>query len=135
MSEHWAAKYIGTPWAFGAQGPQAFDCYSFTKHVQREHFGVEMLDVEYDRSNWREGAEHLRQGDEKSRWTEVTDPTEGDVILMGRNRMPIHIGVWIRANHTVGALHCLDRVGVVFQTRDMLRKTGWGSLTFYRHTK
>lgn len=133
MNQHWATEYIGKPWQYAATGPDAYDCWGFVCAVQRDRFGIQMMDVEYD-ENWRTAANHLKQHDERRHWdqVEVKDAHEGDVVLMARARLPIHIGIWIAANATEGVLHCLQGIGVTFTPSGSLRGQGWGSLQYFR---
>lgn len=128
---HWATELIGKPWEYGAQGPDAFDCWGFTRFVQRTQYGVEMPAVQVP-EDWREAREVLETHEERNRWNPVAVPGDGDVVLMARNRIPLHIGVVVKANGVDGVLHCFDPAGVVFQTQQGLRAAGWGRLTYYR---
>lgn len=129
---HWATPLIGRPWEYGAQGPDAFDCWHFVRWVQREHFGIEMPTVEVPRS-WEEAHRQIESHQERAKWQKVDgNPQEGDVVLMARNRIPVHIGVAINANGKSGVLHCVQNSGVVFQDPPGLRSAGWGSLTYFR---
>jgi hypothetical protein len=62
----------------------------------------------------------------------VDDPREGDLVLMARNRRPVHIGVMVQANGHLGVLHCMEPSGVVFSSIGGLVAVGWGTLTYYR---
>lgn len=130
---HWAAKYIGLPWVFGAKGPSEFDCWGFAKHVQRVEYGIDMLELEYDRADWRAAAHELNHSEERKSWVRVDTPRDGDITTLARSRLPVHIGVWIRANGAEGVLHCLEGAGVVYQTARQLPLAGWGGLEYYRH--
>jgi cell wall-associated NlpC family hydrolase len=128
---HWAISLIGKPWKFGAEGPDEFDCFGFVKHVQRIQYGVELPSLSVP-STWDGIRETFAAEQERLKWTFVKTPVDGDVVMMARNRMPIHIGVFVAANHTVGVLHCFQPSGVVFQIPQSLRNSGWGGLSYYR---
>ena len=128
---HWATELIGKPWEYGAQGPDAFDCWGFTRFVQRTHYGIEMPAVQVP-EDWRQAREVLETHEERTRWAPVDVPADGDVVLMARNRIPLHVGVVVAANRATGVLHCFEPAGVVFQPPQALRATGWGRLTYYR---
>lgn len=131
---HWATQYIGRPWVYGKAGPDEFDCWGFVRYIQREHFGVEMPEVAVaDRHDWRNSAQQLAEHDERKHWTRVVQPVEGDVVLMARNRLPTHIGLWVAANGTLGVLHCLEGAGVLYSPARALQAAGWGALQHYRH--
>lgn len=128
---HWAVPYIGIPWAYGATGPDAFDCWNFVCHIQKTHFSIEMPKVDYNR-DWHVAADHLANHEERQKWVRTELPLEGDVVMMARSRLPIHIGVFINANRTRGILHCADHQGVVFNPLGTLVGAGWGRLQYYR---
>lgn len=128
---HWAAHYIGLPWQYGGSGPDAFDCWGFIRTVQREHFSVDIPAIPAP-STWGEAREAISNNEERQNWTRVLDPREGDLVLMARNRYPVHIGIFILANDTRGVLHCMQHSGVVFNSLPSLKVSGWGALTYYR---
>ncbi len=130
---HWASQYIGRPHERGAEGPESFDCYHFTRYIQREHFGTEMTDLSHQGSDdLRATAELIGSAAERDAWERTPVPSEGNVTLMARSQHPVHIGVWIKANGTQGVLHCVEGQGVVFSTPAAPRSSGWGSLQHYR---
>lgn len=130
---HWATTFIGIPWERNAQGPEAFDCWGFFRHVQHERFGVDVPDIGEVPNNLRAVMEILGGHPERENWARVDTPQEGDAVLMARSQHPAHIGIWIRANGTSGVLHCMQGAGVVYSAPAALRVAGWGGLTYYRH--
>lgn len=133
IDKHWAFDYVGKPWKFGGSGPDEFDCWGFVRWVQRHHYGIEMSDVEYKNDDWKDAARALNEDSERDSWSLVGIPGDGDLVLMARSRLPVHIGVWIKANGTEGILHCVQGVGVSFLRRRDLRLSGWGSFQYYTH--
>lgn len=118
----------------GATGPDAFDCLSFTVMIQREHYGVEMGLADIGAGEWNDPAKvkrWLSEHGERKHWRKTNAPKDGDIVLMARNRLPIHIGTWIVANGTGGVLHCGRPTGVIFQVRASLQRAGWGSVQFF----
>lgn len=132
---HWAADYIGIAWEYGATGPFAYDCWNFVRMVQERHYGVHLPEVAYDPDNWRNATEEMLHHPEHQNWEQVYEPQDGDVVMMARNRLPLHIGLWINTGKSRGVLHCAEPCGVVFNGPFELRSLGWGSLKFYRHKK
>lgn len=110
----WAADYIGLPWEAGAQGPHAYDCWSFFRMVQKEHFNIEVpviLAPDYDDPAVL--ADLFRGHAENGRWHRVARPVHGDGVIVHK---PLHAGIWLAVDGG-GVLHCLRGAGVVF-TRD-----------------
>lgn len=130
---HWATELIGKPWVFGAKGPDAFDCWGLARYVQSRQYGIEMAELGYGYTDWRASAIAVEKTEERQHWRIIKEPTEGDLILMARNKLPVHIGIWIRANREWGALHCIEGVGVTFNRAGILSVMGWGGMQFFRH--
>jgi len=131
---HWAAELVqrGIVWRGGADGPNAYDCWSFVRYVQREHFGRELPGVHVDAGNPHQVRRAFAgQAEERAKWWYVKAPAEGDCVLMSHARFHSHIGVWIAADGG-GILHCLEGCGVVFNTPAQLRAAGWGRVEYFR---
>lgn len=129
---HWAAGYIGTPWANGAQGPDSFDCWSFFRHIQIKHFGIDVPIIEVDADNWRSVIKGFVGHDERSQWIATIRPKEGDAVLMRHSKYPSHVGLWLDVDGG-GVLHCVRGEGVIFSSLTALKLSGWGKLEFYTH--
>lgn len=131
---HWAVDYIGKPWQRGAKGPDAFDCLGLVTHVLDKHYGIQLdPPANYDGPDLKLFKTEIARRDD---WTIVDVPADGDICVMGRSRLPIHIGIMVM----VDSLRCLHSVesagtssGVLVQRLLDLRFTGWGRITFYRH--
>ena len=126
----WAAQYVGIPWAEGADGPDAYDCMSFTRMVMAQHFGIEMERVmipDYDDGIALLGL--LNSCGERSNWGPVTTPMAGDIAVV---RRPFHVGVWLDTDGG-GVLHCVRGSGVVWTAAGAWATSGFGRRTFLRH--
>jgi len=123
---HWAADYIGLPYA-----PPDMDCWGFFRRVQRERFGRDLPPVDIDPVNLLGIARAFRDQPERARWHEVVVPVEGDAVLMAHAKHPSHVGVWIAADGG-GVLHCERDAGVVFSRPQALRAAGWSRFAYYR---
>lgn len=128
---HWSTRYIGLPWESGAQGPDAFDCWSFVRHVQREHFGrmLPIIDVDaHDRAIVRT---EFAVNPERGRWSQVDLPVEGDAVLVYKGKVADHVGVWIDADGGK-ILHAMPSIGVACTSVKALQRLGWNPIEFYR---
>ena len=123
---HWAMDYIGQAWE-----RHTHDCWAFVRRVQHERFGRELAPVDVDAVNLLACARAIDNAAERARWDLVHQPAEGDVALLARTRYPSHVGVWIDADGG-GVLHCLEKVGVIFQGMRALSAAGWQKVEFYR---
>ena len=93
-----AYKYLGYPYILGANGPDAFDCSSYIKHVFG-NFGISLPRVTYDQVNVGTpiSYEQLQPGDLVF--------TEGTVAR------PDHVGIYVGGGQIIHAYN--SRVGVV----------------------
>lgn len=123
MSEF--AQYIGLPWREHAAGPDAWDCGTFFAHIQRTHFGVEVLaDQDRDYTDGVALALLISGEAEKQGWRHVREPRHGDLVIVHK---PRHVGVWIETPTGPGVLHCVKGAGVIFT-----RFAAWGTSGFGR---
>ena len=127
---HWAAAYIGLPWAADGEGPDAFHCWSLFRHVQQQRFG-RTLPVIPNPDDLLALARSLRDHPERRRWVLTRTPHEGDLVLLRQARYPIHVGLWIDGGLV---LHCLRAAGVVAQSTTSLAIHGWQIEGIYRFT-
>ena len=131
---HWAANYIGLPWEATAEGPHAFYCWSFMRHVQRLHYDRALPFIK-NPEGVRDIARAFRDHPELDRWKRTERPGDGGGVLMRQSRHPIHVGVWLDVDAKgteCGILHCSRDSGVVFQDELALRQHGWRIEGFYR---
>lgn len=127
---HWAERYIGLPWANHAQGPDAFDCWGFVRHVYAVERGIDLplLDIDADQPLAVRHA--IRDEKAASRWipTHRDNLVDFDVVLLSQARHPDHIGVSVEG----AVLHCVRGAGVVFQSFPSLAIGGWNVVACYR---
>lgn len=93
---HWATPLIGKPWVYGAKGPDAFDCWGFVLYVQRMQYGINLPEVIVPDS-WPAVRRLLENHEEHRHWDKVSQPMDGDIVMMARNRVPAHVGIVIEA--------------------------------------
>lgn len=124
------ARYIGAPWAAGAQGPGAWDCWALFRHVQAAHFGIDVpiiIAVDYDDPAALSAL--FRTHGERARWSRVDRPAHGDAVIVHR---PLHIGTWLNIDGG-GVLHAVRGVGVIFSKDAAWRLSGFGRREYFRH--
>lgn len=123
---HWALAYLGKPWANGAAGPDAYDCWGLVRRVYAERYGLELPAVDVDAHAPLAVRHAFAAG--RAGWQAVDDRQEGDVVLMGQARHPHHVGLWLAG----GVLHAVEGAGVVHQDLRSLAAHGWRLLGSYR---
>lgn len=131
QSVHWAFSYFNTPWVSGGEGP-GYDCYTFSRMIQRKHFGIDMPAIDVNPEDFRAVAMEMKSSHEKKRWQPSSSPAEGDFVLMAHAKYPSHAGIYLDVDGG-GVLHCVRGSGVVFASLAALKLSGWSHLEFYRH--
>lgn len=127
---HWASQYIGQRWESGATGPDAWDCGTFARHVEREHFGRDIPHTFADANNIHEVVRVLNRID-LADWHEVGSPKDGDGAILAHSRFGSHVGVWLDIDGG-GVLHCQQGAGVIFTPANKLAVSGWARVRYYR---
>lgn len=128
---HWAEELIGRPWQAGGRGSDAFDCWGLVRFCWREQFGIEVPEIPVDAADLRRVLDAFRDHPERRRWRLVTEPREGDAVLMRQSRHPVHVGLWLEVDGG-GVLHAARGIGVAFQNPRDLHLQGWRIEGIYR---
>jgi hypothetical protein len=124
------SRYIGLPWERGAVGPDAYDCMSFVRTIQVEHFSVDMPAITVpDYGDCVALVELMRGHEERNNWEKVSVPHHGDLVLVHR---PMHYGTWLDVDGG-GVLHCVKGIGVIFTSDSSWRLSGFGRREYLRH--
>jgi len=131
MSEHWINGLIGKPWESGKDGPFSFDCWGLCRFVQWEHYDRILPMVNVEAINLREVVKNIGGHPERARWYQVERPVDGGLVEMWRSENPDHIGIWVDVEGG-GVLHCLQRLGVCFDSLTVLKMSKWRKINFYR---
>lgn len=104
---------IGIPWAEGAEGPDAYHCWSAAAMVQRRFFGRDIPSLGRERATTVVKA--------RATWARRETPCDGDIVEMRKAGRANHVGVWIGG----GILHCQRGAGMCFDTPAAIRLMGW----------
>ena len=94
--------FLGTPYEWGAEGPNTFDCSGFVQYVYA-HFGVSTGRTTYDQ---------IERGEYVSR--ENLQP--GDLVFFGSGS-PHHVGIYVGNDSYIHAPHTGDVVKISPLTR------------------
>ena len=129
---HWAVPLIGKPWEAGQQGPDAFDCWGLLVWVYQQQFKITLPHIVVAEGDLRSQVKAFKAHSEHAHWQRVETPKEGDALLLRQSRHPIHVGIWIDTEGEAGVLHALQGVGVVFQTLNSIKLSGWSVEGIYR---
>lgn len=122
---------IGTPFAWGARGPHAYDCYGLVMEVARRHGQV--LPEFAQTVDWaglgenQQGHTAAMMAGVMSQWQE-TGCNAGAVVLFRMGRLVSHVGYMLN-EHTM--IHALEQTGgVTVQRIDHWQQRIMG---FYRY--
>lgn len=128
---NWAIQLIGLPWENGAQGPDAFDCWGFVRHVYQTQRGEVLPSVAVD-ADLPLAARHAfaKGAADATGWVRVdaAERQDFDVVLLTQARHPDHVGIWFGGR----LLHCVRGAGVIYQNDSALRMAGWSVVATYR---
>lgn len=130
MSGHWSEAYIGLPYAKGG-GNRGFNCWTFFRHVQREHFGLRVPEISEPESRFRLLRKVPAAAVELG-WEKVDSPRTGDAVLMAHWKRPSHVGLWVADANGGAILHCVEGAGSVLATLKHLELGQWRILSFFR---
>jgi cell wall-associated NlpC family hydrolase len=123
------ASYIGIPWKEGAQGPDAYDCMGFFRHIQKQQFGIDVpLVIAPDYEDGQALASLMTNHSERQKWVRIEKPIHGCAVLI---RKPMHIGVWLELDDG-GVLHCARGAGVIFTSDKSWRFSGFGRKEYFQ---
>jgi len=131
-NQHWAVPLIGKPWESGQQGPEAFDCWGLLVWVYQQQFNINLPNIAVAEGDLRSQVKAFHAHPENAHWQRVEKPKEGNALLLRQSRHPIHVGLWIDTEGESGVLHALQGAGVVFQTLNSLKLSGWSVEGIYR---
>ena len=124
-------KCIGLSYGKDANGPNAYNCWTFLEFVERTYFGIDIpfLSLKDTEENAELHRYKLRSGE----WQITKEPKHGDGVLL-RGGMSPHVGVYIDLEGG-GVLHCVEGFGVIFTPKNHLSASGYDQATFYRFNK
>jgi len=99
----YASNFLGTPYVWGASGPQYFDCSGFMQYVYA-HFGVSLSRTTFTQIN--EGSYVARD-----------NLQAGDLIFFGSDSNPHHVGMYVGNNSYIHAPSTGDVIKISALTR------------------
>lgn len=143
VKRHWAANYVGKPWAAGAEGPYSFDCWGLVRSVFRTQLNYEMPVIQLNVPQ-PENVASIRRSAEEKGWVQVEITQQAplrqfDIVLM-RNTYGRHVGVVVVDGRRTAVLHAsgfsLDdgtaMGNVAFQTITELSNYGFHGFEYWR---
>lgn len=133
MSKHWAMDYLGKPWVSGAQGPDAFDCWSLVRTVQLQVFNRQLPIIMVDGLDTSAIIQTFKTHNEYKHWKQISEPVEGDcVITKSAPNKPEHVGIWVGVDGG-RILQAVYGSGVVLVSARATRKLIGQHLEYWRY--
>ena len=126
---HWAAQYIGIPWVRGGEGPHAYSCWGFFRHVQASRYGRSIPTIAVDPDDAAALVNLFSAHPEGRHWAAVDHPNDGDAVVI---HQPLHVGLWLDYDGG-GVLHCARGRGVIFTHDSAWASSGFGRRQYRRH--
>ena len=139
MTDHWTLRFLDVAYERDGEGPRAFNCWTYFRHVQLEQFGrwIEAIDRpdgriarlklfrdRPDSFGWRKVAADLHGARLEAR--------SGDPVLMTCKTHPHHIGIWVDDVGGGSVLHCCEGAGAALQSPLHLEMGDWRITGVYR---
>ena len=134
MSYHWTVPYVGRAYDVAGEGPAEFNCWSFFRYVQREHFGRDIPAVPMP-ADLRGTMKLFRDRSDSFGWRRLEGneaPIDGDAVLMTHRDRPHHIGIHVASVPGGAVLHCVEGVGTTLPLLFHLEIAAWHITGIYR---
>lgn len=125
---------LGTRYKVNGRGPDGFDCWSFTRHLQRALWDRHLEQVTLpDHGQIRALVQLIRDHPGHRTWRVVDRPVHSGMVELSHSRQPHHIGTWLDVDGG-GVAHCDGPAGVSFDPLVALKAAGWRRFIFYEWT-
>lgn len=130
----WILKYLGKGYQRGADGPDAFDCWSLVKAIYQDELGLDL--PSYDSELSTLGITHAMGLNHDGRYgfRDVTGQDYGnfDIVLLKRGSFAHHAGILVYADKWC-LLHAVSGVGVILTDLNFLAQSQLTIQRAYRH--
>jgi cell wall-associated NlpC family hydrolase len=136
-NRHWAFDYLGKPYLVAAHGPTHYDCWGLVWHFHKNRLGIDIPWYPECQGMSRGEAVKLIDGAAREQigsgaWTEIAVPFDGCTVMLARNKVFSHCGVYAQDN-MVGRIVHASPGGVMAQDLKSMRAHGWSVIRYYRH--
>jgi hypothetical protein len=131
-------KYIGVPYSVGGKDLRGFDCLGLVDYVLEKELNVKLshglhetkrTDV-FLKENFKTLVKNLNEFH-----FQTHKPENFDLVIMKKDDMPIHIGLFFKFERFCGVLHAMgsgNKGSVVFQRIVNSKIEGWINVIFYK---
>ena len=110
----YARKFLGTPYRYGANGPDHFDCSGYTTYVYK-HFGIQLPRISRDQFTVGKPVRHISR----------LQP--GDLVFFARDGKIFHVGMAVEVRDGFFTFIHASNAGVIISRSD---ETYWKPVYF-----
>lgn len=122
-----------------AHGPTHYDCWGLVWHFHKTRLGIEIPWYPECQGMTRTDAVRLIDKAAKDNinaglWIEITEPFDGCTVMLARNAVFSHCGVYAKDGKIGRVVHAAPGSnGALAQDLKSMRAHGWSVIKFYRH--
>lgn len=128
-------SYLIAPYKLmGSSIEEGFDCFTLTKAIQKDLWGIELPDIHLEDDSIAEFTRQLyliKKSSYVDNWARIDKPEHGCLVEMSQSVIPHHIGTYLDVNGG-GVFHCIKGMGVCFDPIAYLRVGGWRNILFHK---
>ncbi|ALJ23160.1 hydrolase [Lactobacillus gallinarum] len=107
-----AKQQVGKPYAWGANGPDSFDCSSLVQYVFKNAAGMNLPRTTYDQV--KVGQTVYQKSQANGQPVSASNLQVGDLLFWGSESAPYHVAIYIGNNQYVNA--ATPEQGTILQT-------------------
>ena len=107
-----AKQQVGKPYAWGANGPDSFDCSSLVQYVYQHAAGMELPRTTYDQVKVGQTVYNKSQSNDQP--VSASNLQVGDLLFWGSETAPYHVAIYIGNNQYINA--ATPEQGTIIQT-------------------
>ncbi|NRO33724.1 Murein DD-endopeptidase MepH [Lactobacillus helveticus] len=107
-----AKQQVGKPYAWGANGPDSFDCSSLVQYVFKNAAGINLPRTTYDQV--KVGQTVYQKSQANGQPVSANNLQVGDLLFWGSESSPYHVAIYIGNNQYVNA--ATPEQGTILQT-------------------
>ncbi|NRO74197.1 C40 family peptidase [Lactobacillus helveticus] len=107
-----AKQQVGKPYAWGANGPDSFDCSSLVQYVFKNAAGINLPRTTYDQV--KVGQTIYQKSQANGQPVSANNLQVGDLLFWGSESSPYHVAIYIGNNQYVNA--ATPEQGTILQT-------------------
>ena len=132
---YWFEEYIGKPWEAVPNPPHSFTCGELCRWILRERYGLDVPEILADTHSLKDCVRNLSNPGHYgfAPLSEDASPREGDIAYFVYGTRLSHVGMAVESTEGLKILHCVQRIGVTYDSPAELFGLGVRRFYWYRH--